>query len=153
MSEPVNEEELISYYLNDEEPDEGGIDAGILTVGILDDGPAIPMPRQDVANAATIAGITNITPYYRQSLKVGDGFVRLASLSRDDSGFGWVSKWEIWIATPTEFVAAETWIDTNLIQVLDAINTVALAAEATPTELIMGTNSVNGIIIVAYTAD
>lgn len=105
------------------------------------------MIRAALAAAATLAGITNVSAYYRQSLRAGDGFVRWSRRTPDDSGFGWVHTYEVWLALPSQETAAEKWIETNLDQLLAAIGTVTVVTAAEPATLVLGQASVNGLII------
>lgn len=102
--------------------------------------------RTDLATAATVAGVSNVTDYYRQSLKPGDGFVRLALRERASNGFGYVNKWEVWVALPADLVQAEKWLDQNLDALTEAINSVVVVTSVTPSELVLGSSTVNGVI-------
>ena len=102
--------------------------------------------RADIAAAASLPGVSKVSEYYRQSLKPGDGFVRLAQRERDSSGFGWMDKWEVWLSIPADFVAAEKWLDQNLDALTDALNSVVVVTTVTPSELVLGSSTVNGVI-------
>lgn len=103
--------------------------------------------RESLASAASIAGKTNVTPYYRQSLRAGDGFVRLAQRVRDTSGFGFMDHWEVWIALPSEAAAGEKWLETNIDALIAAIAPVMVVTSVQPAQLGMDPNTVNGVII------
>jgi hypothetical protein len=103
--------------------------------------------RDALAEAASLPNVTNVAVYYRSSLKPGDGFIRMAQRSRDDSGFGFMQTWEVWLALPASPVDAEKWLDAHLGVLLDALNTVMVVTTATPSELVLGASSVNGVII------
>lgn len=103
--------------------------------------------RTDIATAATVVGVTSVTPFYRQSLKPGDGFVRLARRERDSSGFGWMDTWEVWIALPSSLVDAEKWLDEHLDNLAHRLNAAMVVTAATPSELGLGDSTVNGLII------
>lgn len=103
--------------------------------------------RDDIATAASVADLTNVTPYYRQSIKAGDGFVRLAQRERDSSGFGWIDTYEVWLALPSDTAAAEKWLETNIDTLIGAINPVLLVTRVTPAELGLGGTTVPGVII------
>lgn len=103
--------------------------------------------REQIAAAATLDGITDVQPYYRQSLRPGAGFVRMGARRRDDSGFGYMQEWEVWIATPATEVAAEKWLDAHLDDLVGAISEALLVTTATPSELGLGPNTHTGIVI------
>lgn len=105
------------------------------------------MTRAEIAAAATLAGVTKVTPYYRQSLTTGDGFVRLASRVRGDNGFGWVDSWEVWLAVPQNVADAEKWIETHLEALMTSIDTELVVTSAAPAELALPNAVVNGLII------
>lgn len=104
--------------------------------------------RDDLAAAATLPGVTKITPYYRQSLTTGDGFVRLASRAREGNGFGWVDTWEVWLAVPQNVPAAEKWIEANLDALMGSLDTELIVQSGRPAELVLDDMAtVNGLII------
>ena len=104
--------------------------------------------RTDLAAALSGVNGVNVTDYYRQSLKTGDGFIRLAQRTRDKSGFGWIDTYEAWLAVPQNEADAEKWIEGNLPALCDAANTVAWVTQATPSELALASNVVvSGLII------
>lgn len=105
------------------------------------------MTRATLAAAATIADVTNVTPLYRQSLRTGDGFVRISQRRKAANGFGYVQDWEVWIALPSDLGAAETWLDDHLDAVVEAINTVIVVATVTPSQLVLGAATANGIVV------
>ncbi len=108
--------------------------------------------RADLAAAATVVTGVNVTEFYRQSLKPGDGFVRYAGRKRSANGFGWIDTWEVWTAIPANLPDAEKWLEDNLPAVVDALDTVMVVATATPAEMALGTTTVNGVIIAGTTA-
>lgn len=105
--------------------------------------------RQEVADAASLIDGISVTPYYRQSLKAGDGFVRLGQRGRDGSGIGFLDTWEIWLAVSQDVASAEQWLETNLDDLLVSLGSAMYVTTVTPTELVIGTGgaSVPGVII------
>lgn len=109
--------------------------------------------RSDIAAALSGVEGVNVTDYYRQSLKTGDGFMRLAVRNRDDSSFGWVDTYEAWIAMPQAEADAERWLEANLAALCDAASTVAVVTSATPSELALSSSVVvSGLIIACSVA-
>lgn len=103
--------------------------------------------RSEIATAATLDGITNVSGYYRQNLKPGEGFVRFAGQQRGDNGFGFVKTWEVWIAVPQDLPSAEKWLEANLDALVDSIDTELIVTSAAPAELALPNALVNGLIV------
>lgn len=109
--------------------------------------------RADIAAALSgVAGV-NVTAYYRQSLKAGDGFMRLAVRNRPENGFGWIDTYEAWLAVPQAEADAERWLEANLTALCTAASTVAIVTSATPSELALSSSVVvSGVIIACSVA-
>lgn len=103
--------------------------------------------RTEIAAAASAVVGLNVSPNFRQSLKSGDGFVRLASRVRGDNGFGWIDTWEVWVALPQDVVAGEKWLETNLQDLMDALDEELVVTSAAPAELALPQATVNGLIV------
>lgn len=103
--------------------------------------------REDLATATTLAGVTNVAPYYRQSLRPGAGFVRIGPRTRAANGFGYVQAWEVWIAIPDDIAAAEKWLDEHLTAITEAAETAMVVTTVTPSELVLGSTTVSGVVI------
>lgn len=103
--------------------------------------------RADIADAAsTVAGL-NVTPHYRQVTKSGDGFVRLGQLIAAENGFGFVAEWEVVVSIGQDSKATETWLDTNLAPLADALARELHITTVTPLELVFGSASTNAVVI------
>lgn len=103
--------------------------------------------RAEIAAAATLAGITNVTAHYRQSLKTGDGFVELVSRARGDNGFGWVDTWGVWIGLPQDVKAAEQWLEEHLAALMESIDRELVVITAGPANRVLGGQVSNGVSI------
>lgn len=103
--------------------------------------------RDDIAAAATIDGLTKVTPYYRQTTKAGDGFVQLLELNRGDNGLGFMATWQVVIFVPQDVEAAEKWMETNLQALVDAIDTELIVTTAGPDTVLLPSGSTNTITI------
>lgn len=105
--------------------------------------------REDIAAAVTGTGLVNVTPYYRQSLKPGDGFVRWAGATQDTRfASAQVSAFEVWVALPQDLKAAEQWIDANLPALMTALAGELVVTGATPNELVVGNGpGIPGIVL------
>ena len=103
--------------------------------------------REDLATAASsVAGIT-VTPYFRQNLKVGNGFVRLNERVKPENGLGWLDTWEVWIAAPADIEAAEKWIEAKQDALLQALDAEMIVSSLTPSELTLGSTTAPGIVV------
>ena len=102
--------------------------------------------REEIAAAATIDGLTNVTPYYRQTLTARQGFVRLVSRVRGDNGFGWIDTWQIWLALEQDVVKTEKWLEQHLSDLMAAVDQELVVTSAAPMELGLST-VVPGLII------
>lgn len=102
--------------------------------------------RSDLATAATVAGVSNVSERYRQSLKPGDGFVKRGQRRRADNGFGFIDTWEVWLALPSDLATAEKWLDDHLDTLSDAISNAMVVKTVTPNELGLTDAVVNGVI-------
>ncbi|GAB3990110.1 hypothetical protein [Nocardioides marmoraquaticus] len=67
--------------------------------------------RDLLATAATQAGgVGTVSPYYRQTTKPGDGFVRLERIEYPNP-FGGVCYWNVVLLLPQSLDDAERWIE------------------------------------------
>lgn len=103
--------------------------------------------RTDLATAATGVAGTNVTGTYRQSLKPLDGFVKWNGRRAGDNGHGWLDDWQIWLALHQDVTTAEAWIAANLQDLIEALDDEMVVTTAVPAELVLGSTSVNGLII------
>lgn len=106
--------------------------------------------REDIANALTATGLVDVSPYYRQSLKAGDGFIRWVSTAQDSRfAKAWVDSVEVWIALPQDLKAAEQWLDAHRADLLTALATQVVVTGATANELVTAANApgIPGIVL------
>ncbi|MBC7269899.1 MAG: hypothetical protein H5T76_14495 [Streptomyces sp.] len=103
--------------------------------------------RAAIAAAASSVDGVNVTPYYRQSLRTGSGFVRMGPRNRPSNGFGWLDTWEVWIAAPADIEAAEKWIESKQDDLLAALDAEMLVSSLTPSDLTVGQTTTPGIVI------
>ena len=88
--------------------------------------------REEIAAAAnTVTGIS-VSPYYRQGLTTGDGFVSMGPRTRGDNGFGFVVTWFVLVALPQEIKAAEQWLDANLADLMEALEDEVFVQSVSP---------------------
>lgn len=104
--------------------------------------------RDDIASAVTATTLVNVTPFYRQSLKPFDGFVKWSGRTIGSNGLGWMDTWQVWLALSQDVKAAEEWLETNLGTLVEALHTEVIVTSVAPAELIVGDGaSVNGLIL------
>lgn len=68
--------------------------------------------REAIAGAANAVPGVNVTPYYRQITKAGEGTVRLDRIDYPNA-FGGLATWQVLIVLPPSIDAAERWLDAN----------------------------------------
>lgn len=103
--------------------------------------------RQDIATAAnTVAGI-NVSAFYRQTSKVGDGWVALVGLDRDDTGFGFMERWEVQVVLHQDIATAQAWIEANTDALITALAPQLVITGLVPSTLALETGAVPGLVI------
>lgn len=104
--------------------------------------------RDTIADAAnTVTGV-NVSPRFRQSLKVGDGVVWWVRREREAGGFGWVDTWQVFIALPQDMPAAEKWLTDTMPELVEALDTELFVTAAEPIEFRpAGINPINGVAV------
>ena len=101
--------------------------------------------RTAIAEAAsTVDGVT-VTAYFRQTTRAGDGMVRLDHATRDANGFGFVDTWHVLVLLPTDIAQAETWLETRIDTLAEAVGTELVISTMTPSELVLD----NGVTVPA----
>lgn len=103
--------------------------------------------REEIAKAATVDGLTKVSPYYRQSTKAGDGFVQLLELNRGDNGFGFMATWQVVIFVPQDVEAAEKWMENHLQTLIDALEDELIVTNAGPDTALLPSGATNTITI------
>lgn len=110
--------------------------------------------REDIATALTETGLVRVTPGYRSTIKAHEGIVKWAGRVPGDEGLGYLDTWEIWLGVGADLAAAEAWLTDHLDALISSLDRVALVTGATPAELVLGANIINGLILEAVaTAD
>lgn len=86
------------------------------------------------AAANTVAGIS-CTPYFRQTTRPGDAYVRLDRMNRDSSGFAYMNVWQVIVILPQDLAAAEKYLDDKIEDLLVAIREVMVITTVVPQRL------------------
>lgn len=77
--------------------------------------------RTAIATAASTVDGVNVTAYYRQATRAGEGVVRLEAINYPNS-FGGVCTWQVAITLPSDVVTAERWIESRTHALVDALS-------------------------------
>lgn len=106
--------------------------------------------RQEIADAFnTVEGI-NVYPGFRESTKVGDGWMTLRLLEPTD--FGFTQTWAVAIVIPQQEVAAEKWMDANLVSIVRAVRRQLDVSQIQPAEMqVQATGGSIRVIVVTGT--
>lgn len=102
--------------------------------------------RAAIASAASNGGV-NCSPYYTQTSNPLAAFVRLASSTRDESGFGFMDTVEVWVVLSQDVRAAEEQLDELLPGLLAALQAELVVTTVTPSQLTFKTGTVNGVVV------
>jgi hypothetical protein len=104
--------------------------------------------RADLAAAANaLLGANRVAPYYRSSARPGDGWISFARRDRDDTGLGFMDRWEIRVALAQDLETAEKWIDDNADDLANAVAEHLVITAVIAVTLVMDTGNIPGIII------
>ena len=103
--------------------------------------------RDDIAAAANTCAAVKVSPTYTQTTRPGDGWVSLAGIDRDDTGFGFMDRWEVTVVLPSDIAGAETWMQTNIDALLTALAAQLIVTSATPSTLLLETGSIPGLVV------
>jgi hypothetical protein len=93
--------------------------------------------REDIATAASTVVDVEVDPWPQQHTKAGKGYVAWAGAARDDSGFGFMDQWVVYIVLPTPIVEAEEWIESHRDGLVAALKHELVITTLTPVRLSM----------------
>ena len=77
--------------------------------------------REELAEAASSVAGVNVTAKWRQTTTPGEGWIRWVRRAPDESRFSRVDEWEICLVMPQQPAAQETWLETVVDDVVDAL--------------------------------
>jgi hypothetical protein len=103
--------------------------------------------RAELAAAASTVEGLDVVDYYRQSVRPGTGFVRLAEKTKADNGFGYVDTWDVVVVLPQDLVSAEKFLESVQGQLLAALDAVMYVQTLTPTQIVFDAQSVPGVVV------
>lgn len=102
--------------------------------------------REAISAAAnTVAGV-NVTPYFRQVTKPGQGMVRR---DRTDypNPFGGLVTWQVFVLLPQDIAQAEKWLDENGSVLRAAVAEELIVRSMTPQQLALDSGAVPVVVI------
>lgn len=105
--------------------------------------------RDDIAAALSAIDGVNVTPYYRQATKPGEGFVWFASSTTGSSNknYDQVVTYQVRIAIPQDVAGGEKWITDKTPAILGALEAVRLRVRnILPADISLESGTVNGVV-------
>lgn len=104
--------------------------------------------REAIAEAASTVDGIKVTPYFRQTVKAGQGMVRLDRRVRDDSGLAYFNDvWQVLVVLPQDIAAAEKYLEQKLDLLLDALGEQLAVASATPQQIQTDSTTIPCVVI------
>lgn len=101
--------------------------------------------RRAIASAASIPGV-RVSPFFRQTIKVGDGMVRLERADFPNR-LGGVKTWQVLIVLPQDIGAAERWLDLKIPALTAALDDELTLASVVPQELVTDAGKVPVVVL------
>ena len=103
--------------------------------------------REDLSAAVnTVAGLS-CTPYFRQTTKAGDAYVRLDRMNRDLTGFGFIYVWQVLLVLPQDLANAEKYAEDRVAALTEAINDVLVVMSVTFHQLALDSGLLPVVIV------
>lgn len=108
--------------------------------------------REAIAAAASTVEGVNVSPWYRQSVKAGDGCVRYDRTNYPDP-FGGLVTWQVVITLPSDLAAAEKWIAAHGSDLRTAVSEELMVRSMTAVQLAIDSGTVPSIVIEGQRAE
>ena len=102
--------------------------------------------RQAIAEAATTVDGINVTPYFRQTTKAGEGMVRHDRTAYPNR-FGGVVTWQVLVLLPQDIAAAEKYLEDKAPALLEAVSDHLVITSMAPQQLALDTGQVPCVVI------
>lgn len=102
--------------------------------------------RQAIADAANTVTGMNVSPYYKQSTRPGDGYVRKFRVEYPNP-FGGLVTWQILIAAAQDIPTAERFMDDQVPALVEAISGELVVTDVTAVQFQYDSGLVPGIQI------
>lgn len=102
--------------------------------------------REDIAAAASAVEGVDVSPYFRQTTRIGQGLVRL---DRTDypNPLGGIDTWQVVIFLPSDLTAAEKWLESKRGALRDQLGAVMIVRRITPGQLALDSGTVPVVFI------
>lgn len=108
--------------------------------------------RVDLAEAASALEGVVVYPYFRQTTAPGSGFVRVESIDRDDSGFGFMVTWQVAVVLPQDLANADRWVEERVVDLIAALEPEGAVMGAQPVQLNLDGPTVPALIVTVIRA-
>lgn len=93
--------------------------------------------RTAIAAAASTVDGVNVTPYFRQVARPGEGVVRKDRTTYPDPvPFGGIDTWQVLIVIPQDLATSERWLEDHQDALVDALEAELIIRSVTPKELV-----------------
>ena len=102
--------------------------------------------RTEIANAVNAVEGINVYPGFRESTKVGDGWITLGRMTPQE--FGYVKDWKVTIVIPNQVSGAEEWMDANLETIADALKRQLEVTAITPTAITLNETGTIYVVVI-----
>lgn len=77
--------------------------------------------RAALATAASSVEGIKVAEYYRQTTKVGDGWIDDGPITPAENGFGWLATWRVRVVTPQDNAASQAYLEDHAQELVDAL--------------------------------
>lgn len=101
--------------------------------------------RDDIAAALNAVEGINVYPGFRESTKVGNGWITLAKMTPQE--FGYIKDWKVTIVIPNQITAAEEWMDGYLEVLAEAVKRQLEVTQILPTQISVSGTTVYAVVI------
>lgn len=102
--------------------------------------------RNLLATAASTQDGINVRPYFLQSTKAGDGFVRRDATNYPNP-FGGIVTWQVVVVLPQDMASAEKYIDTKTAALVEAVAEHMVVRSVTPVQMTFDTAQIPCLVI------
>lgn len=102
--------------------------------------------REALAEAASAVDGVNVTPWYRQTNKAGQGYVRLDTVNYPNATGGVVT-WQVCVLLPQDIATAEKWLAEKAFAVANAVNDHMRVRSYQPVQLLTDGGALPAVVI------
>lgn len=103
--------------------------------------------RDEIAAAANTVAAVSAKPFYRQTTKPGDAWVRRDRTDYPDR-FGGLVTWQLLVVMPQNLADAERWIESNQLPLVDALRDALAIRSARTAELVADAGAPVPVLII-----